>query len=211
MKILIKTVLAVFVSVPLLYVSSCADKIELDRRAFVTAIGVDLTGDENDKFEVTVSIAVPSAMSGGGSGDKDKQVIKNANGGSLTECFKKIDAELVERLYLGHLKAVVFGKKLLKNKEMLAKVVAEFTDGEIARHDIKRGVYAVKASDVSDVFKAKPPEGSAGLYIERYYKNSKGAKNVSIDAFARKFRDGKVDELPVIEREGDNIVFKKVE
>lgn len=98
----------------MLILSGCWDKTEVDDLSIVMAIGIDLK--DNHLYEVTLQVAKPGAFGKGESGTRgDKGFITVSHEGkTISEAVLKFYTSAPRRIYWGHNKIVVFGKKLSK-------------------------------------------------------------------------------------------------
>lgn len=104
-----------------LFLTGCWDKTEVDEMAMVMAIGIDLT--EKGLYDVTLQIAKPRAFgkeTPGKPGEKAFLTV-TTQGKTVSEAMVKFYDTSPRRVYLGHNKIVVFGKKISEKgiKEVL--------------------------------------------------------------------------------------------
>ena len=147
------------------------DRIELEGRAFVVAIGIDAAdeGNGSNKFQVSMSIADVAAMEGVG-GDADVAVLRVAEGESLACAMGQIDAKMSAKVYYGHTKAVVLGESILKDEGLLRETV-----DTLSRKNEINTKCIVMATDAAakDILAAKPKEQSLlGVYLSGFYNNN---------------------------------------
>jgi len=155
------------------------DRTELEARAFVVAVGIDISDEDENRFEVSMSIADVAAMEGGG-GDADVAVLRVADGESLACAMGQINAKICDTVYYGHTKAVVLGESILADEALLREVVDTLSrKNEI---NIKCIVMAAGEDAVAkDILAAKPQEESLlGVYLSGFYNsnNVNAAANV---------------------------------
>ena len=138
--------------------TGCWDKIEVENRAFVVAIGIDKTGGA-----YTVSITAPLLKKDGEDEGQGPQHIKTATGQTVAEAMEKLGAKTNKTLYYGQAKTLVLGEELLDSKEMTANAVHAIQSK--AAIDLGMNVLAAKG-DAKDILTAKPPEETLpGLFM----------------------------------------------
>ena len=183
------------------------DRTELEGRAFVVAIGIDASDDEDDRFGVSMSIADVAAMEGEGGAD-DASILRVAGGESLARAMGQIDAKISDKVYYGHTKAVVLGESILQDEGLLREVMDTLSrKNEI---NIKCIVMATDEA-AKDILEAKPREQSLlGLYLSGFY-NSEGANpaaavvKLDLEGLIEGLRDTKGAVIPrVTLKEDDN-------
>nr|WP_317358642.1 Ger(x)C family spore germination protein [uncultured Tyzzerella sp.] len=185
------------------FLTGCFDKVELEERALVLAIGIDKYSQENDtstektgeEKRFIVSMAMPEVSEGEKSGnnkeatnpmgeDKDKNVneaIKMAEGSSIASTIDLIGTYMSKNLYYGHTKVVVLGKEILEDETLLKETIdALERSNEISRKIIVLGTEG-KAQEILQTI--PKDEKMLGIYINDYYKNNKknSAFTYSID------------------------------
>jgi len=144
------------------------DRVEMENRAFVITIGIDTSGEDDARFEVSMNIVDTEAME---RGSENTPVIKRkANGESLAMAMEQIGAKISETVYYGHTKAIVLGESLLNDEDMLRETVDTLSrKNEI---NIKAIVMSTDKSS-EDVLEAKPSEhGLLGVYLSNFYNNN---------------------------------------
>jgi len=181
------------------------DRTELEGRAFVVAIGIDATEDNNDRFEVSMSIADVAAMEGGG-GDADVSILRVACGESLARAMGQVNAKISDTVYYGHTKAVVLGESIIQDEALLREVIDTLSrKNEI---NIKCIVMATD-EDAKDILAAKPREQSLlGVYLSGFY-NSNNANaaaavvKLDLEGLIEGLRDTGSAVIPMVTLEED--------
>lgn len=175
--------------------TGCFDKVELEERGLVLAIGIDKydqakdtqTEKTGEEKRFIVSIAMPEISEAekeknenndNKQNDKSEEAknsvneaIKTAEGSSVSSAINLIDTYMSKNLYYGHTKAVVLGKELLQDANLLKEVIdALERDNEISRKIIVLGSNT-KAQDILETI--PKDEKMVGIYINDFYKNNK--------------------------------------
>lgn len=104
--------LAVVIAVSF-FLTGCWGREELENMAFVTALALDGSGE--DEIQVTVSVAIPRALSptgngGAGSGQERPLFEVTTSGRTIGEAFKKLDSSLSRRVVFIHNKIILIGR-----------------------------------------------------------------------------------------------------
>lgn len=136
---LIRTLLAALLLVPLL--SGCWDRLEIDERAVVLGVSIDVASPEDAEQEeevthvkgslpppksglvrVGVQIALPGRIplgpgesGGGGGGDtRDTVWVIYVVGHSLDDAFMNLQQQISSRIFFGHLRVIVVSDRIAK-------------------------------------------------------------------------------------------------
>ena len=144
--------------VGILSFTGCWDRVEVENRAFVVAIGID-----NDGGEYTVSISVPLFKKDDDENSEKLSHVKAATGNTVVEAMHKLDDKTNKTLYYGQMKTLVLGEGLLENAEMTGDAINAIKNMQA----VDLGVYVLAAKgDAGDVLEAKPPDETLpGLFV----------------------------------------------
>ncbi|GHV38961.1 hypothetical protein FACS189490_01750 [Clostridia bacterium] len=140
----------------LLLMSSCADKVEIEDRGFALAIGVDYEGGK-----ITVTVCMPA------NSEDEVQTTAEGKGASVKEALDFIDKNTSKKLYIEHVKAVVFGQKLLEDERRVKTVLHEVNNIGLSRKTI---ILSCEGS-AKDTVSQTPDGTNFGLYAAKYFKN----------------------------------------
>ena len=96
----------------ILFLTGCWDKTEVDDLAMVMAIGIDLT--EKGRYEVTLQVAKPGVFGKGENGGAKEQAFETVTnqGKTVSDAMMQFYATSPRRVYLGHNKMIIFGRRL---------------------------------------------------------------------------------------------------
>lgn len=154
----------VFFCLPFL-LSGCQTK-ELEERSFPLAVSMEL---ENDQLSVTYALN----QSAGGERDQKGGV------GEENIFLKGKDFQEVEQLYyhrydhyldLGHLKAIVFGKNLIRNKERFTQLLDYLEEHEVVARNV---LVFISEENPQEILKENGKSvPSIGLYLDQMYRNN---------------------------------------
>lgn len=128
-----KKIFIVGILLSMMFLCGCWDNVELNERAFVITLGIDKISkgernkneyNEYEKFKVTYEI-VKSNDSEGEKEEESSQnkIVKIVTSSSLTGSIMDVEEVLNKNIYMGHLKLVVLGEELLKDKEMVKEII----------------------------------------------------------------------------------------
>ena len=127
------------VALLLLMFPSVADKMpQIDSRVMLTAIGLDLKGDE---LELTAAVTVPSGGSGGGS-----ESAESVTGSSIGELMSNLSRSLGKRAELAHCAMLALGKDLCE------RGVKDEIESLISSDGLSDGISVVAAKDTAKEF-----------------------------------------------------------
>ncbi|MCL2840126.1 MAG: Ger(x)C family spore germination protein [Defluviitaleaceae bacterium] len=153
--------------------TACWDRVEMEDRAFVVAMGIDKCEDDN----YIVSLSVPIL---GKSDEEAEQNIKTAEGETITEALKKLDAKTDKQLYYGQAKLLILGTDLLESPRHINGVINVVSK----MPQICASIYMLAADDPTEILEAKPPgETLPGLYVSELFshKNKLGGTAFALD------------------------------
>lgn len=107
--------------------SGCSFR-DIDKRSFVTAVGIDASGNEKSPYKVTLKLALPMGTI------KDVGIqysFMTEEGNSIADIIHLLKASSDKDLDFSHMKIIVIGKNLLNND------ISEITDFFMRRRDIQ--------------------------------------------------------------------------
>lgn len=159
----------IYLSIIPLLLAGCWDKIELENRGFVIAIGID-KAEGGEPFAVSMAIANAEAIHKE-SAEGQKETIEKSQGETLASAMRNVDSQMSRKIYYGHTKVVVAGKDFLDDPDMLREAV----DALERNNEINQKIVIVaadgKASDIlGEELNGKP---LVGVYISDFYKQNK--------------------------------------
>lgn len=112
-----RIVFIISLTIIILALCGCWDRIEIEKNAFILGIGIDI--GEEDTLKVTYQIALPEAMQGGGGqveeggGDSESSTLNIAIQGDSLKITEQILMSNIDRYpNYDHLKVIVFGEEL---------------------------------------------------------------------------------------------------
>ena len=106
-----KKLLKVFLMLPMICLSGCWSSIELNELAIVTAMGIDKT---EDGYLVTVQVLNSSELAGDARSGRTEVVTFRKRGATIAEAIRSLSTDVPRRLYVAHLREVVFGEEMAR-------------------------------------------------------------------------------------------------
>ncbi|MCL2217717.1 MAG: Ger(x)C family spore germination protein [Defluviitaleaceae bacterium] len=172
--------------------TGCWDRVEIENRAFVVAMGIDKASDSDGEARYRVTLSVPilgknddgmNPQSGGENDNEDDDPpphIRISSGQTITEALKKLDSKTDKQLYYGQTKLLVLGTGLLEDPGLVDGVINIFDN----MLEIDTRMHVLAAEDAAKILYAKPPgETLPGLYVSEIYrhKNKIGGTAFALD------------------------------
>lgn len=109
---------SLIICISLILLAGCWDRTEVNDLAFVTATGFDKV--EDNKYQVSVQVPLPSAMggagsSGGGGGTSGgPSYVDSELGRNVRESNDNLQKRMSRKLFFGHRRVLVFGEKIAR-------------------------------------------------------------------------------------------------
>jgi spore germination protein KC len=180
----------------LLLLPGCGFK-DLDKRFFVTQMGVDLTGQKSEPYKVILKLAIPKPQIEPG---QEKFQIVEEKGQTISEAVRLIKSKVDKELDFGHCKVIIFGEEIAR-KDIKAPL-----DWFIRRRDIQKIAYlAIGTPSAEKILKIKPASerlpGNA-LFLSFGQSGTESAYIVTeylFDFYRRLYARGLDPIMPVVE------------
>ncbi|MEA4846450.1 MAG: Ger(x)C family spore germination protein [Clostridiaceae bacterium] len=139
----------------IMLLAGCWDKIEIEDRLFVLAIGVDKEMEEDREGvsnRYALSFAAPvvdQVKEGEGPAFNTYKTVNDSIIMSLSQLLERFS----KKQFFGHTRAIFFGEDIMKDKKLLKEVI----DGVARYHEIHNSMYAyIVPGRAEDVFNVKP-------------------------------------------------------
>lgn len=213
-----------------LLLCGCWDRYEIEERANILALSIDIADEGDDivmhevthakgefpvtedqvVYKMTAQLAVPGKVmlgpSGGETNSEETDWLLVAYGYSMKDALSNLQQELAERIYLGHIQIIVVSDKIAKSG---LKDIMDFLRRDF---EVRRTSWLmVTEGDAQEILKATPPVQTVpSLYLAstlqdavRYGKlPSEYLGKIWID-----FSDIGVDAMvPLVKSKGDHIL-----
>ena len=186
--------------------TGCWDSVELNDRHVVLEIALDKAENEQGQigqesyYEITYTIPDIKKLSGKESLADDVKTEMTTISPTLMKSIDDMEAKLQNTLTFSHVKAVILGEELLRDKELLENII----DSLSRNIEFSRGtnILAVqgKASEVTKGENYQNP--ILGLYIMKYFNNTAKAQGNVIQKclgdMLREIHETGVTTIPVI-------------
>ncbi len=202
-----KLLIIIFV---LLLSSGCWSKKDLNELAIVTAIGLDKT---KDGFSVSIQVLNPSELAGNTSSGRTEVVRFIKSGETVFEALRKLSTDTPRRIYLAHLREVVFGEDLARDG------IGKALDFISRDHEMRTDFYitVAKGSTAADILNIqtaieKVPANKLFNSLENSETVWAAAKTVKLDELINSMvSDGKEPVLTGIYHYGNAEVGSSIE
>lgn len=211
------------VAIPLimsLILTGCWDSVEIDRKAFVSAIGVDvgeevnLNGDkalsnENEKIDdlklVRITYSFPDIRNMDTQKGTTEKLSLTIDGYSLSDAYIKAINKTSRNLHFGHSKLLIIGEKFFEHPGL----VNEFMDYIARTPSINRAMAVAVSEDKAEDLLALKPMMEDGIdnYIISLLGNSStfgNFKPVSVTKYIEMIKNDGIAILPLFSKSGDN-------
>lgn len=186
----LRTLLLIFLLLPML--SGCWDSKEIDKRANVLAVGIDMASSKEQKQEdeithvknkipipnkdmikLTAQIAVPGRIPLGpetGGKSANPVLVLHVVGHTIDDAFNNLQQEVPNQLFLGHLRIIVLNEKVAR------KGITEINDFLKRNPQIRRTTNSVISKEkASSYMKVDPKlERIPSLYLADMIDNLSG-------------------------------------
>jgi spore germination protein KC len=119
--------------IPLLLLSGCGDKLELEQFAYVVVIGLDINDDDDQLIDVTFQIANPQVGSTdkGAAANEQPSDIVTFTTPDLLSAKELANSVITRELTFGHLNTIIVGEKLAKTPLFHNIIASAIIDPEI--------------------------------------------------------------------------------
>lgn len=227
-----KRVLLFMAIIPILMLlSGCWDRYELEERAMILAISIDVTDDreEVEKYEVTHSkgdfpvredqkyykltaqLAVPGKImlgpGGGETNSEDTDWLLVTYGYTMKDALSNLQQELAAKIYLGHIQIIVVSEEIAKNG------ISEIMDFLRRDYEVRRSAWLMitDGGEAQDILNATPPiQTVPSLYLSNTLKDAVRFGKLPKEFLGKiwiDFSDIGVDAMiPLVKSMGDHIL-----
>lgn len=209
-----KIIWMLMIVISMFCLTGCWDSVELNDRHVILEIALDKAEKEQGQigqesyYEVTYTIPDIKKLSGKESLSDDVKTEMTTISPTLMKSVDDMEAKLQNTLTFSHVKAVILGEELLRDKKMLENVI----DSLSRNIEFSRGtnILAVqgKASEITKGENYQNP--ILGLYIMQYFNNTAKAQGNVIQKclgdMLREIHETGVTTIPVISNTGEKSV-----
>ncbi|WP_256941132.1 Ger(x)C family spore germination protein [Bacillus sp. EAC] len=187
--------------------SGCTFK-DIDKRAFVTSIGIDQSDTSDKKYKVMIKVAIPK---GDPKEPESDFVILSSNSDSITEGLSLMKSQIDKELVYGHNNSILIGENLAKSN---IQPLLEFF---VRRPDIQMTSYLSMAKpNAFEVLNFKPAEEMvSGNFLKSFFDFSKTESPYIdslflFDAYRRETEEGINIAMPIVEKKKTQLAVDQI-
>ncbi|MCL2353212.1 MAG: hypothetical protein FWC69_01125, partial [Defluviitaleaceae bacterium] len=139
------------------------DRQEIENRAFVMAMGIDIIEDDDNPFLVSFSIVDVLKLDE----NEGKNIMHTTQAPTLEVALSETSAKTSQKMYFAHTKAIVLGEGVLSNGDVAEGVI----DTLRSRADVSlTTILMASEGKAKDIIEAKTQkDGCLGLYLADFY------------------------------------------
>jgi spore germination protein len=136
------------------FLTGCWDSVEVEERAFITGVAVDLAEEQGEKttYEMTSQAVVPAGLgtaTGAGSGKAFRNL--HQTGESLYDINASISRQASDKVNIEHLDVVIVSKDIAEETGLFPNVLDVFVRQQNMRRGILFAIGDEKAKDILNV------------------------------------------------------------
>ncbi|WP_069650512.1 Ger(x)C family spore germination protein [Caloranaerobacter ferrireducens] len=168
---MVKLSKTIIVLMCVIILTGCWDKVEINDRAFISAIGVDVQreGGELDKNKtgykkLIVTFVFPNvkAIRKGGGGEKPRFILSSM-GQNIFHVSNTLTTRSNKTMFFGHTKAIIIGEKVVRDSETLKHIFDELERSHAIGRKV--GVF-ISQGEAKKVIEIEPSlESVTGTYL----------------------------------------------
>lgn len=189
--------------------SGCWDKIEIDQRGFVNAIGVDRIKEQEQEQEQNENKLIPpkkflasyaiTNLAAYYTGEGNKSLVLSGSGSSIAEVSEQLTTISGRTIFYGHAKVLVLSEDVVKDPDGFKEIV----DGLERIPSLGRRVNVlVSTGEAKRIIEVQPEAiGLTGVYINTLI-NAKGRSS--------RFNPVTINELASSLHEFDNVILPRI-
>jgi len=109
--------MAIIIGLLLLTATGCWDQRELEERAIVLAIGIDVSEEKPGQIQLSFQVPIPlkiAGAAGGGGGDGDVVHILKGTGRTVLEAYDEIQKQVNQQVFFGHTRVLALSEEIAK-------------------------------------------------------------------------------------------------
>lgn len=183
----LKSIVIVLLTLSLMFTSGCWDMIEIENRAMVAVVMVDLIENSNEAAEkenspfcedkpnrirVTFGLNNPSKLMEGGEG---AAVLVTVDAANLPDAMEELGGRISRKPFYGQTRLLIFSDKVLKDRKIFMELIDEFERKPIINQHMK--IVAFKG-DPMEIEKVDTKlENVHSIYIFKIMENSEILSN----------------------------------
>ncbi len=179
----IKGAIVLIITVVSMLLTGCWDKVEINERAFVTALGIDIVSGEETKEEekseinlegerYLITYALPNIAAIGKEGQGVPEFVVSSVGMSPYETTRQLRTRLPQALFFSHMKILIIGEDVAKNSDMLKEMLDSVERNYAMSRRINVLVAKGTAKEVLNV--QSEFEADVGMYLSKISEAAEG-------------------------------------
>lgn len=193
----VKRMMAAFLIFPLIILSGCWDKIEIEQRAIVGALMFDKAEIEEDNnknlvresgIDVSFGLINPSKIQG----SEEAFINEKVKGINFPDAAERLSSRISRRPFFGHTRLLVFTEKFMRDEKLLKEALDDIERRAVINQQMK--VVVIKG-DPNKIMDVKPKlENLNAAYISGIVENSSISSEVvslTLAELFKEIRDGK--------------------
>lgn len=198
-------------SVLLVILSGCWDEVQIEERAFLSIVAIDLAEDNNEKtkLELTEQIIAPAGLGTiMAPGEGKAYRIITSTGEGVFETNRNISRQENRKMDVEHLRLIIISKELAEQDNMFANVLDFF----IRQQYMRRGIFVIIADEkAKDLLNVEPEHVKIPAdYITEIIEHAESVatmKPVHLGNVQEKLLIDRSFTVPLLSRLGDNSIF----
>lgn len=192
-----------------MFLTGCWDKLELEERAFVYGVGIDLPEEQSSEKRITLTsqLIVPENLVsvGGGSGSAYRNL--TITGTTVNDSNREMLKQTSRNTDVTHLRVILFSEDVVKKPHAFK----EFIDVFLREKDMRRGMeIAVTSGKASDLLAVEPEhEKVPANYISQMLKvkgNIGTIESIRIGDIQEKVLQKESFSLPLLKKKNSKII-----
>lgn len=164
MKVKLKRTVLALLTLSMLFTSGCWDMIEIEERAIIGIIEIDLVDekegtqdnketspyceDKPDRIRVTFGVQNPSKVLEGGEGAAVPVTVEAAN---LADAMEMLGGRISRMPFYGQARLLILSDRLIANREIFKEVVDEFERKAVLNHLMRIAAFQGDPLDIQNV------------------------------------------------------------
>lgn len=186
-----KRMIASFLIFPIIMLSGCWDKIEIEQRALIGALVFDKVGAEGsnkasigkDRIEVNFLLVNPSKLQS----SDEAFIAKKVKGMSFPDASEKLSSKISRMPFFGHTRLIIFTEKFMKDDKLFRETLDDIERRAVINQQMKVVVLKNSPDKLQNV---KPKlENLVAAYITGIEENARTSSEIVSMTLADLLRD----------------------
>lgn len=188
----VKRMMAAFLIFPLIILSGCWDKVEIEQRAIVGALMFDKAEIEEDNnkslvrksgIDVSFGLINPSKIQG----SEEAFINEKVKGINFPDAAERLSSRISRRPFFGHTRLLVFTEKFMRDEKLLKEALDDIERRAVINQQMK---VVVLKGDPNKIMDVKPKlENLNAAYISGIVENSSISSEVVSLTLAELFKE----------------------